>query len=88
MLSFQSPSQTSTTRDVLQPHGRGGWGTLQGLVQERVLGHHGDSASSQLQRHGFLSPTFGPLGPSWEFLSWANANGPDRFSEINGQKVA
>lgn len=80
-----------TIHDVLQPHGRVGWGTdgtLQGLLQERTLGHHGDSASSWLQQHGFLSPTFGPLGPSWEFLRWANANGPDRFSEINGQKVA
>lgn len=53
---------------------------------KRALGHRG--GGFQLASAGsFLSPTPGPLGPSWGFVRGANASGPDRLREINGQKV-
>ena len=50
-------------------------------------GRHGASASSWLQQHCLLSPRLARWDPAGVFLRWANANGPDRLFEINGQKV-
>lgn len=73
------------------PHSRVGWGTdgtLQGLVHEGVGTPQTQLLAGFNEWCRFPSPTSGLLGPSWGFLRWANANGPDRLSEINGQKVA
>ena len=66
-----------------------GWGTdsvVRGLVQDGVWTPWSLCfwpATTVL----FPEPMSGPLGPSWGFLRWANANAPDRLFEINGQKV-
>lgn len=83
-----SPCQMVTIHDVLQPHGRVGWGTdgtLQGPVQEG-MGTPWTSlpAGSGVQ---LPEPHSGPRGPSWGLVRGDNANGPDRLLEINGQKV-
>lgn len=60
---------------VAGPGPRGHWD----MVQTRLLADCGGMASQ--------APLVVHWGPSWGVFRRANANGPDRLLEINGQKV-